>query len=704
MKNTESNVKALFEPKSIAIIGASQHKGKIGYKILENIVAGGYKGKIYPINPKGGEILGIKAYKDIEDIPGEIDVATIVLPANLVFESLKGCAAKKVKFLSIISSGFSEIGNVEEERKIASYARENNMRILGPNIFGFFSAGVSLNATFGPKAVKPGGVAIITQSGALGVAMIGKTAVENIGLSAIISVGNKSDIDETDLLKYLISHKETKVIMMYIEGIKEGARLVETLKEATTEKPVVVVKSGRSKRGAIAAASHTGSLAGSDDIFDAIMKQCNVQRAENIRDALEWCKFLSNSPVPSAENAIIITNGGGIGVLATDACEKYGIKLYDDYEALKKTFAPVMPYFGSAKNPIDLTGQAESSHYSLAFATSLKNKNISSLISLYCETAVFDIQNFEPLIEETYQKYKTAGKPIVFCLVGGEKVEECVKSLRRRDVPAFNDPYEAVSCLGALYSYANYHGESSEATDKPKIDVKSMDDVIKKVRTENRNFLLSNEGQSVMKAAGIPTPQSRIARNINEAADYAEKIGYPLVMKIVSKDILHKSDVGGVALDLQNKNEVVEAYEAIINNCRTHNPAAAIDGVEISEMVPRGTELIIGARRDPSFGPIVMFGLGGIYVEVMKDVSFRAIPVSRREILSMIKQIKSYPLLLGVRGEPQKDVESVIDSIIKVSGIIESCPAITDIEINPLVVYEKGVKALDARILISRLK
>lgn len=695
------NIKYLFEPRSVAVIGASHYKDKIGYKIVENIVKSGYKGKIYLINPKGGKVLGLPIYQTIEEIKGEVDVATIVIPAQFVFEAVRSCAAKKVKFLSVISSGFSEIGNSEEEKKITAYALENGMRLLGPNIFGFFSAGCSINATFGPANIKPGNVAIITQSGALGVAMIGKTAVENIGLSAIISVGNKADIDEADLLEYLWTHKDTKVIMMYIEGVKSGDRLINALKKTTLTKPVVVVKSGRSKRGAIAAVSHTGSLAGADDVFDDVMKQCNVLRSESIKEALEWCKFFANTALPKGDNTLIVTNGGGIGVMATDACEKYGVRLYDNYAALKKNFSKVIPSFGSARNPIDLTGQAGSSHYKTAFETLLKNKDINSVISLYCETAVFDIQNFAPLIEKTYKKYKSASKPIVFCLVGGERVEECVRTLRRKDIPAFNDPYEAVSCLGAIYFYHNRLKDKSDAVALPIIDQKVMRDIIDNALIQKRRFLLANESQRLISAAGVPVPASYIAHNIEEAVKYAEQIGYAVVMKVVSRDILHKSDAGGIALDLQNKNEVIEAYEVIIHNCRSHNPNAVIEGLEVSEMVQPGTELIIGARRDPSFGPVVMFGLGGIYVEVMKDIAFRSLPLERNDLTSMIKEIKSYPLLLGVRGEGRKDIESVIDTITKIGGIIMQSKEISDIEINPLVVYEKGLKAVDVRILLS---
>jgi acetyltransferase len=697
----EPEIKYLFNPRGIAVIGASHDQSKIGYKILNNIVSGGYTGRVYPVNPNGGTLLGLPVCKDINDAEGEIDIGCIVVPARLVFDAVKRCALKRVKFNLIISSGFSEVGNREEEKKLVTYAREHNMRVMGPNIFGMFSATSSLNATFGPKSIRSGNIAIITQSGALGIAMIGKTAVENIGLSVMASVGNKADLDESDLLEHLLHHDATKVIMIYIEGLKNGERFIQVLKRTTKRKPVVVVKAGRSRRGAMAAASHTGALAGSDEIFDYLMKQSHVIRAESLVEALEWCKFFSNTSLPPGENTVIVTNGGGIGVLATDACEKYGVKLYDDYDVLRETFSEMMPSFGSTKNPIDLTGQATSSHYDSAFKASLENNMIHSVTALYCETAVFDMENFSPVIEENYRKYKEAKKPIVFCLVGGEKTEASINTLKKRDVPIFNDPYDAVSCMGAMYSYYRYRMEQSTEAEPVSIDIRTIEEVITQVKMDRRSFLLPDESQNIMKAIGVPIPKRFIARSLDEAVNGSEQMGYPVVMKIVSKDILHKSDVGGVALDLLNKKEIIEAYEAILHHCRRERPDAKIEGVEVSEMVQSGVELIVGARIDPSFGPIVMCGLGGIYVEVMKDVSFRALPLNRREAIDMIEEIKSYPILLGVRGEKKKDIDTLVDTIMKVGAVIQKCRSISDIEINPLVVDEKGVKAVDVRILVS---
>lgn len=698
------NLQYLFAPRSIAVIGASVHEGKIGYRLLQNILASGYRGAVYPINTRGGDILGLQVYPTILDVVGEIDVACIAIPAAAVFEAVTQCAQKGVKFVPIIASGFSEVGNLEEEKRIVAYARAHGMRVLGPNIFGVYSAKASLNTTFGPRHVQPGQVAIITQSGALGIAMIGKTAVENIGLSAIVSVGNKADIDEADLLEYLIADDETHVILMYIEGIKTGDRLLEVLKCGTQHKPIIVIKAGRSERGAVAAASHTGSLAGSDAIFDALTRQCGVLRAESLRDALAWCKFLSETALPSGENAVIITNGGGVGVMATDACEKYGVHLYSDRSALKDIFSQVTPAFGSTQNPVDLTGQATAADYHAALAAALAHPAIHAVIALYCETMLFDVDQLTAMMGAFHASYRSANKPLIFSIFGGDRIETVLPTLRKRHVPVYTDVYETVSCVGAVYTYVHHRTAPVDAPAGVAIDGSRIDQVVDSAGGDGRGFLLVYEGQQVMAAAGMRTPQSHLARNLDEAIAAAETTGYPVVMKVVSKDILHKSDAGGVALDLENRDEVMNAYQAIIRSCKAYQPHAMIEGVEIATMVSRGVEIIIGARRDATFGPIVMFGLGGVYVEVMKDIAFRAFPLGRREIMAMMKETRAYPLLLGVRGEAQKNIDGVIDAIIKLGTVIQQCRHISDIEINPLMVDEQGtdVTAVDVRILIGK--
>ncbi|HOG08236.1 MAG: acetate--CoA ligase family protein [Syntrophales bacterium] len=696
-------IRYLFEPRSVAVIGASHERAKIGSAVLANIVSGGYTGRILPVNPAGGVIEGRPVYPRVADIEGEVDLAIIAIPAKFVFDAVCQCADRGVKYGIIITSGFSEIGNRQEENRIIDYANGHGMRIVGPNVFGVYSSAVNLNATFVDGNISSGHLAMITQSGALGLTMIGQAEVENIGMSAIVSVGNKADIDEADLLQYLARHNDTRVILIYIEGIRNGEKLVRILKQAARLKPVVIIKSGRSSRGAMAAASHTGSLAGADDVFDAIIRQCGALRAESTSEAFAWSKFLADSPLPAGENAVIITNGGGAGVMATDAFEKFGLGMLDDAQLLKDVFTSATPSFGSTRNPIDITGQATAQDYTRAFDAALKCPEIHSVLGVYCESALFSSDNLKEAIEDNYRRFKAAGKPIIFSLFGGEKTSTYVASARRRGIPVSDDVYPAAASLGAMYAYHRYLHEPPEAIADATIDVEAIDRIVADVRREGRYFLLSHEARTIMTLAGIAIPNSLTAQNLDGAIRSADQIGYPVVMKIVSRDIIHKSDAGGIALDLDNADEVMDAYGAIMRNCRTSVPHAVLEGVEISEMVRPGTEMIVGARIDRAFGPILMVGLGGIYVEVMKDVSFRSLPLERKEILGMIKSIRSYPLLLGVRGEETKDIDSLVDTMIKLGAIIQKCRGVSDIEINPLVVYEQGsgTRAVDVRIILS---
>jgi len=696
-------MKSLFEPRGIAVIGASTKPEKIGFRLVENIVQSGYRGGIFPVNPKGGEILGLQVYTDLSEIEAPIDVAVLTIPASGVLDAVDRCGAAGVKHLVVITSGFSEVGNLEEEREIVRRAKSHGMRVLGPNIFGIYSATASLDATFGPGGITPGPVAIITQSGALGIAMIGKTATESVGLSALVSVGNKADIDEADLLEYLASDEQTRAILMYIEGVKEGDRLQRTLTEVTRIKPVVVIKSGRSRRGSMAAASHTGSLAGADDVFDAVMRQSGVLRAESVQEAFTWVKFLAATALPRGDEAVIVTNGGGIGVMATDACEKHDVALYDDQSVLAETFSGVMPDFGSSKNPVDLTGQATAEDYAAALDAVLVEDRMDAAIALYCETALFDTGRFADILRDVHTRYQ-GRKPIVFSLFGGDRVEEVIRELKGEGIPVFGDVYEAVSALGALYRVRRRTLEPPRSPERLDLALDGIREVFAGARADERTFLLAPEAAKVAGFLGLEMPKSILARSLDEAVRAAQKIGYPVVMKVVSKDIVHKSDSGGVALDLLNRDEVVDAYQAILRSCRAHVPDAVIDGIEVVEMVRAGVETIVGARQDPSFGPVVMIGLGGIYVEVMKDVAFRAAPVDRATAREMIADLRSYPLLLGVRGESRKDIDAIAEVVVRLSHLIDRCREITDIEVNPLVVYDhgEGTRTVDMRILIQR--
>ncbi|ASJ12948.1 acetyl CoA synthetase [Thermococcus thioreducens] len=456
----DGNLEALFRPKSIAVIGASEKPGKIGYAVMKNLVEYGYDGKIYPINIKGVEIeingRKFKSYRSILDVPDEIDMAVIVVPAKFVPQGVEEAGKKGVKVLPIISSGFGELGEEGKkvERQIVEIAHKYGMRILGPNIFGVVYTPAKMNATFGPTDVMPGSLALISQSGALGIALMGWTILEKVGLSAVVSVGNKSDIDDADLLEFFKTDDNTKAILIYMEGVKDGRRFMEVAKEVSKEKPIIIIKAGRSERGAKAAASHTGSLAGADSIYTAAFKQSGVLRALTIGEAFDWARTLSNLPEPEGENLVILTNGGGIGVMATDAAEEEGLHLYDDLDELR-VFANHMPPFGSYKNPVDLTGMAGAESYEGAVRDALANPNMHSIAVLYCQTAVLDPRDLAKIV---IREYNESGrkKPLVVAIVGGIEAKEAIDMLNEEGIPAYPEPERAIKALAALYRWSRW--------------------------------------------------------------------------------------------------------------------------------------------------------------------------------------------------------------------------------------------------------
>lgn len=459
-RGERDNLKYLFSPSSIAVIGASRKPGKIGYAIVKNLLEYGFKGKIYPVNPAASEILGLKAYKSVLEIPDEVDMVVISIPAEKVLQAIDEAGRKGVKVAVVITSGFSEVGNVDLERRMVELAHKYGMRVLGPNIFGIAYTPVNMNATFGPKDILKGGIAFITQSGALGIALMGWTLLEEIGLSAIVSMGNMADLDVAEVSQYLADDPNTKVITIYLEGLKEGTgkTFIKLMREVTRKKPVIILKAGRSERGAAAAASHTGSLAGADIIYDAAFRQSGILRAITIEEMFDWARAFALQPLPKGENVVIITNGGGAGVMATDACADYGVNLYIPPGDLKEEFRKCMPWFGSPKNPVDLTGMAVEDNYYKALKVAYSDERIHSIIILYCRTAILDPMSLAKVIVQAYKEARSEGieKPTVVCMIGGMDVYNAMRYLNREGIPAYPIPERAVASLGALYKYKRY--------------------------------------------------------------------------------------------------------------------------------------------------------------------------------------------------------------------------------------------------------
>ncbi|MDO9537640.1 MAG: acetate--CoA ligase family protein [Thermoplasmata archaeon] len=705
MSSARTNLEKLFNPSSISIIGASAREGSIGFNLVQNLQISGYAGKIWPVNPKYPEVLGLKCFSALEDTPEAAELTLVAVPAENVNDVIRRSCEKGARMFIIISSGFDEVGRHDLTHELLTILKQYNARTLGPNVFGVFSASSNMNATFGPPQVRRGNVGLISQSGALGVALMGKSVSDNIGLSAVVSLGNEADISEGEALEYLGQDPATEVIFMYMEGCKEGRHFMEVANRVSMTKPIVIIKSGSSSRGALAAASHTGSLAGSDKIFSAAIKQAGVIRAFNLTDAFNWTRALANLPLPTAEGTVIVTNGGGVGVMASDSAERYDVKLNDNLEMLERIFRPTMPAFGSSKNPIDVTGQARNEEYGLALKASLEEETIPSVVGLYCTPATMDVLKFANTAVE-YTANLRGKKPLIFSIIGGGSVPEAIRILNEHNIPCYETPDEAMSAMGVLYKRWKWLNKEPGIPEEFDMDLKAIRAIIDAAHEKNQTQLVESDCAEILRLAGLEFPKTAIARDLDEAIKASEDIGYPVVMKILSQDIVHKTEYGCVKLDLEDEREVRVAYESIMAEARRHFPRARIEGVTITEMVTDATEMILGFSMDQSFGPVLMFGMGGIYVEVLKDVSFRVAPISKQECEHMVKAINSYPILAGARGKAIRDLPKIVEAISRLSYLAMHTPDILELDINPLMALAKGkgCKVVDSRMTISKVQ
>lgn len=696
----------LLRPKSIAVVGASDTPGKIGYTVVRSLLESKYEGPIYPINPKAGVIQGLQAYTSVLEVPGEIDAAAIVVPAKLVPQVATECGKKGVKGLIVIASGFSEVGLHDLEDQVVAIAHEYGMRVLGPNIVGILSNSDKCNASFAPFLPLAGTAALVSQSGALLIAMDASTYIRRVGFDKMISIGNMSDVDFADLIEWLDQDSSTECISLYIEGLRDGRRFMENARKAS--KPIVALKSGVSAHGAAAAASHTGSLAGAQKVYDAAFGQAGVVMASDLNNLFDRTLALSLQPPLMGDNLLILTNGGGVGVLATDSAERYGLPLRFAPEDVQVELKKHMPEFGSAKNPVDLTGMAGRDWYQDSTQYAYAHSWVDGLVILYCETAMTDPQNIAEGIKAAVDASGVKGKPIVVSFVGGERSEAAMRWLVENGIPAYNEPDTAVNAMAALREYAQNKAKASNGFTKlTDVDEAKARAIIAKVRAEGDRNVTEMESKKIFEAYGLPVVTSRQAQTEDEAAELANAIGYPIVMKILSPDILHKSDAGGVKVGLESEAEIREAFRTIMANAKAYNANADIHGVVVQQMAPWGTEVILGSVNDTTFGPTLMFGLGGIFVEVLKDVTFRVAPVGVDETLTMLSDINGAPILRGVRGEAPRDTKALAAVLSRYSQMIcDLADEIQESDANPMIVYEEGAGAciVDARIILKAKK
>lgn len=693
----------LLRPKSIAIVGASSTPGKIGHTVVKNLIESGYEGGIYPVNPTADEILGLKVYKSVLDIPEAVDAAAITVPAKFVIDVAKECGEKGVKGLIVITSGFAEVGETELEEEVVRIAHSYGMRVLGPNVVGTLSNSDKMNASFAPFLPLEGSASLVSQSGALLIAIDAITYTRRIGFDKMISIGNMSDVDFGDTVSWLNEDENTKCITLYIEGITDGRRFIK--ESANAHKPIVVLKAGVSEHGAAAAASHTGSLAGSQKIYSAAFEQAGAIQATDLSDLFNCTLALSLQPPMHGDNLLVITNGGGVGVLATDSAEHAGLPMKFAPESVQEELKKHMPYFGSAKNPVDLTGMAGNEWYFDSTKFAFLHEWVDGLVVLYCETAMTNPMEIAKSLHRAITETGITDKPVTISFVGGERSDEAMQWLVEHGIPAYNDPHLAVKAMGTLRDYARLQELKNEPiNNKHEVDKQAAMDIITAVRANGRTGLTEIESKGIFKAYGLPVVQTAVVSNVDEAIAKAEAFGYPIVMKIVSPDILHKSDAGGVKVNINDEAEVRDAYQTILENAKAYKADAEIHGILIQEMAPWGTETIVGSVNDPTFGPTVMFGLGGIFVEVLKDVTFRVAPISEKEAQNMLDDIRGAPILDGVRGEAPRDRKALADVLARYAFMItDLSEEILESDANPILVYEegKGVKVVDARIILT---
>lgn len=691
-----------FEPRSVAVIGASREAGKIGNDVLRNLIQYGYKGKLYPINPKSDEIMGLPCYKSVKDVPGEVDQAVICIPAKFALEAVRDCAAKKVPAIVIITAGFKEMGRegAELERQVVEVAAQSGMRIVGPNCLGIINTATSLNASFAAGMPERGDIAFLSQSGAFGTAVLDWAIGEKIGFSKFVSVGNKADVDETSLLEAIGGDHDTKVLLGYIESVQHGPEFMKIARSVTRRKPVVLFKSGNTAAGAKAASSHTGALAGSDKAYVAAFSQTGILRAEQVVDMFDWGLAFSYQHGIKGPNVALVTNAGGPGIIATDAIEKSRLKMAplakETVEDLRKRLPPAANFY----NPIDVLGDAKADRYDFAIRAALKDPNVDGVIVVLTpQTSTEPLPTAEALVKAAGE----FGKPVVAAFMGGPASAEGFRYLMRNRVPCFPFPERAVSAMNALYRQRLWLDTPVGEAPVFKVNRDAVAKIFKQLRAAGRTQLGEIEAREVISAYGFRLPKSILAPTAQEAVKAAECIGFPVVMKISSPDILHKSDVGGVKVGLKSAAEVESAFAAMMESVRKRMPKADIHGVLVQQMAGGGKEVILGMTRDPQFGPMLMFGLGGIYVEVLKDVSFRVAPITRADAEAMVNEIRAIALLKGARGQAPADLDAVIEGILRLAQLCLDFPEIVEIDVNPLLAFPRGegAMAIDARIVLK---
>lgn len=704
-------LETFFQPKAVAVIGASANPDKLGYAVLKNAIDSGFQGAIYPINPKPGNILGLQAYPSIEALPETPDLAVVVIPYPHVPAAIESCGKKGVPAVVVISAGFREAGyeGMNREVEVLNLAKQYNIRLIGPNCLGIIDCYTPLNATFAAGTPPCGPIAFMSQSGALGTAILDwSLAGSRIGFSKFVSLGNKADISETDLMQAWADDPATRVILAYSEGLPNGQQFMRVAREVSRKKPIIVVKSGVTQAGSRAVSSHTGSLAGSEQAYAAAFRQSGVLRAETMQDLFDYALGFAYQPLLKGDRIAIVTNAGGPGILCTDALERAGLALARFEPATTQALQEFLPDAASAANPVDVLGDALADRYQFALHHVAADPNVDGLIVIVTPQAMTEIEATARAVGECAKALNGApdgeGKPILACFMGEHRVSAAIDIMAADyGVPNYPFPERAARAYAAMRDYREMRNQANLSLERFPTDNDKVRAIFRNVRESGRVTIGDSESREILTAYKLRIPQAALAATADEAVTLAEEIGYPVVLKIASPDILHKTDVGGVKVGLESASDVRDAFDLIVYRAQRYVPGAVIWGCLVQEMLPKGIEILIGMSRDPQFGPLVTFGLGGIYVETLRDVTFRVAPFDRAAAEAMLSEIRAHALLDGVRGQKPADKAAIVDTLLRISQLVTDFPEIVELDINPLLVYEegRGAVSLDMRLVLS---
>ena len=705
------NLDKIFNPRSVAIVGASDEEGTVGYALVRNLIDLKFEGKVYPVNIRKPEILGLKAYPSVEQILEPIDLAVIATPAQTVPDVLEQCGKTGILGIVIISAGFKEIGPEGKalEEKITEIKKRYSLRIIGPNCLGVLRPSNSLNVTFLNKMPKPGNIAFISQSGALGSAILDWAMHENIGFSNFVSIGSMIDVDFGDLIDYFGTDPKTKSILMYIEGLSDARKFMSAARHFARTKPIIVVKTGKFSESAKAAASHTGSLTGEDSIYDKAFKRAGIVRVDEIADLFNCAEVLGTQPLPRGPNLAIITNAGGPGVMATDAIIARGGKMAQLSPQTMETLNSVLPSFWSHGNPIDILGDAKADRYKTTMEACLNDENVDGILIIYTAQAVGNPVEIANAITELVKSKTYHNKTIVTSFMGYGAVEEANRVLSQNSIPTYSTPEQAVKTYMYMYEYKSNLELLYQTPEELPVDIapprRPLMVIMRNVANEGREILNEFEAKTFLEYYNFPVVKTKIAHTADQAATIAQQIGYPVAMKILSPQIVHKTEAGGVVLDINNETELREAYEHVIQRVKEYDSNAEILGVTIQQMIKkRGHEVIIGAKTDPLFGPVILFGMGGVGVELFKDFSLGLPPLNQTLVRRIMEETKVYKLLKGYRNVPPANLKLLEEIMILFSQMLVDFPQLKEVDINPLFINEREAYTFDARIVIDRDK